>query len=79
LHLTLDPAHLAAKTRLTTSASLGKAEVPQLPFETPQGEPFVIDTDYFGGKRDTERPVPGPIEGVAAGKNTFKVWPQKQE
>ena len=77
LHITINPQQNKAKTKLVTSQLLGKAEVPDLPFETPDGKPFTIDTDYFGKKRDMDNPSSGPFENPGTGRVTLKVWPIK--
>jgi alpha-N-arabinofuranosidase len=75
LHITIDPEQEKVKTQLVTSQLLGKAQVPDLPFETPDEKPLVIDTDYFGKKRDLKNPSSGPFEKPGAGRLTIKVWP----
>lgn len=65
----------SAKRDLVTSALLGKAKVPNLPFEQPDGSPYRLDTDYLGNKHNPERPFPGPIEFSGDGTHTIKVWP----
>src|SRR5690606_13575083 len=52
LGLTFDPAWREAQKRsLVTSALLGRALVPDLPYEQPDGSPYRIDRDYFGQPR----------------------------
>ncbi len=63
------------KRQLVTSARLGKATVPGLPYEHPDGTPVRIDTDYFGLRRDPGNPFPGPIEVTRDGRQEYKVWP----
>ena len=41
----------------------------------PDGSPMAVDTDYFGKKRDTANPFPGPFETPVNGE--VKVWPKK--
>lgn len=53
----------AGKTRLVDTALLGKAKVPGLPYENPDGSPLTVERDYFGKKRD-KRPAPGPFENL---------------
>lgn len=60
------------KRDIVSTAILGKAIIPNLPFENPDGMPVTIDTDYFGRKRSTN-PSPGPIEWKN-GKQRIKVW-----
>jgi len=75
LTLTRDPAWATEQPRkLVTSELLGKAVIPDLPFENPDGSPVKIDTDYFGKKRDSNNPFPGPFENSSAGSQTLKVW-----
>ena len=59
---------------LITTALLGKALVPEMAFEQPDGAPLRIDTDYFGKNRNTTNPTPGPFEKQVNGTVTFKVW-----
>jgi len=79
LHITISPEQAKAKTQLVTTKLLGKAQVPDLPFETPDGKPFTIDTDYFGKKRDPKNPTSGPFENHRHGRLTMKVWPNFRE
>jgi hypothetical protein len=51
-----------------TSGSLGRALVPGLPFEAPDGSPLDLGADALGRPRDPDRPTPGPIEGLAPGE-----------
>jgi len=74
LHLTIDPGHENAETRLVTSALLGRAQVPDLPFEDYDGTTLRIDTDYRGFPRDASHPTPGPFEGIGPGRVRLKVW-----
>ena len=63
------------KRRVVGTEMLGKAVIPDLPFENADGSPLKIDTDYFGKKRDTTNPFPGPFEVKESGKQKIKVWP----
>ena len=76
LDLTLDKAWNVEQTRkLVTTELLGKAVIPDLPYEHPDGTPIRLDTDYFGKKRNEGNPFPGPFELPAGGKQMLKVWP----
>jgi hypothetical protein len=76
LDLTLDPTWATRQNRqLVTTEMLGKASVPDQPFENADGSPLRIDTDYFGNKRNEANPFPGPLERPATGKQSLKVWP----
>jgi alpha-N-arabinofuranosidase len=73
LHLNLGPEFKQAPTRLVTTALLGKATIPNLPYENADGSPVKIDGDYFGGKRHQTQPSPGPFESPGTGRLTLKV------
>jgi alpha-N-arabinofuranosidase len=76
LDLTLDPAWAREQPRkLVTTELLGKAKVPDLPFENIGGSRYVVGTDYFGRRRSASNPFPGPFEPPKGGKLTIKVWP----
>jgi len=63
--------------QLVTTEMLGKAKVPDLPYEQPDGSKYRIDTDYFGNKRNTKNPYPGPFNEPNEGKQLIKIWPRK--
>jgi alpha-N-arabinofuranosidase len=65
----------AAKRPLVSGSMLGKAKIPDVPFENPDGSPVRIDTDYFGRKRHSTKPFPGPFEAPGNGVGVVKVWP----
>jgi hypothetical protein len=71
-----DPAWAADRTRHpVTTEILGKAQIPDLPYENRDGSPLRIDTDYFGAKRNDTNPFPGPFEISGGVKQKLKVWP----
>jgi len=74
LHLTLGQAVEKANTTLVTTELLGKARIPGLPFENPDGSPLKIDADFFGKRRNETSPTAGPFENPGAGPLTLKVW-----
>jgi hypothetical protein len=74
LQMTVDPEFMQTATALVTTERLGKALIPQLPFENADGSPLVLDTDYFGQKRDPEKPMVGPFENPGSGEVRLKVW-----
>ncbi|MGI8906286.1 MAG: right-handed parallel beta-helix repeat-containing protein [Candidatus Sumerlaeaceae bacterium] len=59
---------------LVTTELLGKAAIPDLPFETPAGAPIRVTTDYFGKQRDSMHPTPGPLEKIPGSGTRIKVW-----
>ncbi|MFO1491808.1 MAG: carbohydrate-binding protein [Kiritimatiellia bacterium] len=76
LHLSLDPAWAANGVRqIVTTELLGKARIPDLPFERADGSPYRLDRDYFGAKRNPANPFPGPVEPSSGEKSSFTVWP----
>ena len=56
-----------------TTERLGKAAIPNLPYEQPDGTPIRINTDYFGKQRDRANPTPGPFENPGHGNLELKV------
>lgn len=62
------------KSRRVTTALLGHAKVPNLPYENADGSRLDIGVDYFGKKRDRHRPTPGPFERPGTGLLELKVW-----
>ena len=75
LHVTFDNMQTEKPSRqLVTTKLLGRAKVPDLPYEQPDGSPLKIDTDYLGKKRPDKNPTPGPFENPGQGKLVLKVW-----
>ncbi|MGH9159539.1 MAG: right-handed parallel beta-helix repeat-containing protein [Vicinamibacteraceae bacterium] len=59
--------------QLITTERLGKATIPDLPYEQPDGSPYRIDTDWFGKTRSRASPFPGPFELPEGGRRLLKV------
>ena len=60
---------------MITTDLLGKASIPDLPYEQPDGSPYRIDSDYFGNSRNPSNPAPGPFASPPADRPRLKVWP----
>jgi len=75
LRITLDASWARQPRPLVTTKLLGKAKIPQVPYERPDGSPYRIDTDYFGNKRNAANPFPGPFELPEDKRQVLKVWP----
>ncbi|MCU0914893.1 MAG: carbohydrate-binding protein [Planctomycetes bacterium] len=76
LEAAFDKAWTAGQSRqVVTTERLGRAKVPDLPYEKPDGSPYRLDRDYFGKKRNDANPSPGPFELPEGGKQILKVWP----
>ena len=74
LEIQFDKAWAAQRTRkLVTTDLLGKAAIPNLPYEQADGTPIRVNTDYFGKQRDEANPTPGPFENPGQGYLTLKV------
>jgi alpha-N-arabinofuranosidase len=56
---------------------LGRAGIPDMNYENPDGSSITMDIDYFGNARNTTNPAPGPFEGFIEGKRLLKVWPRR--
>jgi alpha-N-arabinofuranosidase len=63
----------SAATRLVTTALLGKARIPQLPYENADGSPLAVEGDFFGKPRDPAKPTPGPFERPGTGALKLRV------
>jgi alpha-N-arabinofuranosidase len=75
LELTLDESWRPEQNcRLVTTDSLGRAAIPNLPFENADGTPIRLATDYFGRPRNEAKPTPGPFEQAGQGDVKLKVW-----
>jgi hypothetical protein len=74
LRITLASNLKQASTTPVTAELLGKAKVPNLPYENPNGSPLAVDTDYLGAKRSPSAPTPGPFENPGTGDLKIKVW-----
>jgi alpha-N-arabinofuranosidase len=64
LRLRLDHAWLRAGRTLAETSMLGRATVPNLPFERPDGSPLRLTADILGRPRNAANPAPGPIEAL---------------
>jgi alpha-N-arabinofuranosidase len=61
------------KREVVTTERLGKAIIPDLPFERADGRPIILDTDYSGGAHNQLNPFPGPFEHPTGGRLTIKI------
>jgi len=78
LEISVDPAWASAQKRgVVTTESLGRAKIPDAPYDKPDGTPYRLDTDYFGKKRIAENPAPGPFRFPSKKGIRLKVWPKK--
>jgi alpha-N-arabinofuranosidase len=70
-----DPRWTAGRARkMVTTKVLGRALIPNAPYEQPDGRPIRIATDYFGKRRNRASPAPGPFENPGQGDLKLKVW-----
>jgi alpha-N-arabinofuranosidase len=77
LSVTIHPDWAGTRTRpFVTTELLGKASIPNLPYEQPDGSPIRLDTDYLGRPRNAANPTPGPFEatGGESGPFVLKIW-----
>ncbi len=64
------------QNQIVTTELLGKTLVSALGYEQPDGSPYIVDSDYFGKKRNKENPTAGPFENPGEGNLRLKVWPK---
>jgi len=62
------------KLKTITTEILGKAIIPDLGFENHDGTPLIINTDFYGNKRNLKNPTAGPFEKSQNEKLSIKVW-----
>ena len=62
-----------AQCKPVTTALLGMAAIPKLPFENPDGSPLMIDGDYFGKPRNPAELSAGPFANPGTGALSLKV------
>ena len=74
LTITCDGSLKNIRTQLVTTALLGKAKMPGVPFENRDGSALKIDEDLLGNKRDEASPLVGPLESLKPGKQVIKIW-----
>jgi len=80
LEMAVDPTWISRQKRaVVTTESLGRAKIPNAPYEQPDGTHYRLDTDYFGKERNTDNPTPGPFHFSSENVIRLKVWPKKQE
>jgi hypothetical protein len=75
LQFTVNKPDQKPQTALVTTERLGKAKIPGVSYENPDGTPLKIDIDYFGNPRDPVNPTPGPFEKVEQGTQQLTVCP----
>ena len=73
LEITLDGTWTKEERPRVTTGLLGKAKIPGLPYVRPDGAAYEINTDYFGKKRNTQNPFPGPFEMPEGGRVKVEV------
>jgi alpha-N-arabinofuranosidase len=78
IEIPLDPSWASVcKRGVVTTESMGRARIPAAPYEKPDGTPYRLDSDYFGKKRNTQNPAPGPFRFPTERGIRVKVWPKK--
>ena len=76
LQIDHDEAWTQQERSLVTTDVLGNATKPDLPYLNYNGTVLEIDRDYFGNKRNTKNPYPGPFDTPEVGRQATKVWPK---
>jgi len=74
LTLNQDKQIFKMKNKTVNTELLGKAIIPDLRFENPNGTPLVVENDYFGNQKNKKNPAPGPFEKPGDGKVVLRVW-----
>jgi len=80
LEMTIDSDRILSKKRkIITTKTLGQAIISKAFFENSDGTPYRIVRDYFGKKRNTENPAPGPFRDLSEKEMFIKVWDRKNK
>lgn len=74
LHLKTNIAIKRVGVACPGTATLGRAQIPNLPYENADGSPLELVRDYSGRKRNGAHPTPGPFEILKVGEIKVKVW-----
>ena len=74
LEIAFDKAWAERTCNLVNTERLGKAAIPNLPYERADGTPIRINSDYFGRDRNELNPTPGPFENPGSGPLNLKVY-----
>jgi len=75
LQLEVDPCFRSADTRPVSTGMLGCAFQTEVPYESADGSPLVIDSDYFGNPRTGEKPLAGPFAQLETGRQSIPLAP----
>jgi hypothetical protein len=59
---------------IISSEDLGRAKVPDMPFETPDGSQWIFDQDFFGTIRGEKNNTAGPFVELEKGFNRIRIW-----
>jgi alpha-N-arabinofuranosidase len=74
LEIAFDKGWAERTCNLVTTERLGRAAIPNLPYERADGAPIRVNTDYFGRDRNELNPTPGPFENPGSGPLNLKVY-----
>jgi hypothetical protein len=74
LNFTLEQQFFENKVKIITTELLGKAKVPDVVFDNPDGTSLKIDKDYFGSSRSFRYTMAGPFSNINKEKMELKVW-----
>ena len=76
LEITLPGESLDVAAEVISTEKLGMVRIVEQRFENPDGSALRLEEDMAGNERGG-RPVPGPLEGLRAGRNKVKIWTAK--
>jgi hypothetical protein len=74
LKLHLDKSVRDVHTQLVSTQVLGYTIVSEAVFESRDGTPYVINTDFFGSKRNEDKPGVGPFESLEEDLLELIIW-----
>ncbi|MCP4310652.1 MAG: right-handed parallel beta-helix repeat-containing protein [Bacteroidetes bacterium] len=74
LKIKFDKAVTDISTSLVTTLRLGSTIVSEAVFESRDGLPYRINTDYFGNSRDEDQPGIGPFDSIKEGRLELEIF-----
>ena len=73
LEMNVEKEMLSIPTEVIDTQKLGMVRLVEAPFDDPDGNPVVLDTDYLGNTREAGSAA-GAFADLKEGFNRFRVW-----
>jgi alpha-N-arabinofuranosidase len=70
----LDSVFKQVQCPMLTSSYIGKASLPDMFAENPDGTPITFNKDFYGNARNATHPTVGPFEDLKSGPSTYNLF-----